>query len=191
MSEIEAGGFTDGDHNVAYRAWNVYMYEINGTGLRYDFDRTPGNIDDFLERDGMFSPRGHLKEIDLFVDRLRRFGGFLTDLATFKDRPITGPHPMAWDREKFSPTITRNISGKELITYSRLHSAAVDYAGALLQHGPDSSEVREAAVAAAQIVNPEAWEAAGNPGPDDITPYAKLGTRWYLEDVINAPVSQE
>lgn len=174
MSNAHKGGFSEADKEVAGRAWDVYMYDINAPGLRWEFDGRPGRMEYVIGRGA-----SHLSEIDRFVDRIRRFGGFVADLTAFKDRPITRPYPFGWP-----DTITRNIGDQEIATYGRLHSAVVDYAGVLLKHGPGSPEVIGAATTAAQVVNPEAWREVGAAVPTDIAPYSRLGTRWYLEAVI-------
>jgi hypothetical protein len=183
----QAGGFSDADKAVAQRALTVYTDEINDDGFRWELDCRPHQMAEFLGR-GYSSPAVHAREIDGFVDRIRVFGGFLADLATFEDRPITDPHLMGWDETP--GTVTRNIGKKELTIYSRLHGAVVDYAGALINHGPNSAEVAEAAAAAAQVVQPEAWREAGYPVPEDAVLPSQLVTRWYLEAVIHAPQEQ-
>ena len=176
--------FTETDREVAQRAWDVYMDAINGTGLRWEFDGQPNRMEYVLGRTAM-----HRREIDRFVDKLRVFGGFVADLATFKDRPITHPHPFGWSDE-FPDTITRTVTDTAIKTYTTMHNTAVDYAGALLQHGPDSAEALQAATAVAQTVDPESWSKAGHDVPD-ITPYSRLATRWYLEAVITQPEAGE
>lgn len=187
----QAGGFTGEDKQVANRAWDNYMYEMNGAGLRWEFDRRPDQMDDFLSRTGPYlaSPTEHLRTIDRFVDRVRSFGGFVTDLETFVDRPVTRPHPLAWGRPEYNvpENLTRIVTPDEVDTYARLYSSLVDYTGALINHGPNSPEVAETATTVAQNVRPEAWREAGVPVPEDATSYSSYATRWYLEDVMSAP----
>ncbi|HSX29875.1 MAG TPA: hypothetical protein VLE73_04935 [Candidatus Saccharimonadales bacterium] len=173
----QPGGFTSADKITAQRALCTYSREIHHLGLRWEFDLRPEQVVTFLRRDSIFSPRGHLREIDEFLGRVRDVGGFVADLATFKGRPITHP-------------VSCTIGDRELVTYGRMHSTMVDYIGALLQSGPDSREAAEATIAVAQVVNPNAWREAGVPGPSDVIPHAELDTQWYLQAVVRAPEVQ-
>jgi hypothetical protein len=183
--------FTADDRQVARRAWDSYMYEINGTGFRWEFDRRPGQMDEFLSRD-YFSPAAHFNEMDRFVDRVRSFGGFVTDLETFVGRPVTRPHPLAWGKPEYKvpDMLTRDVTQDQVDTYNRLYSSLVDYTGALVNHGPNSTEVAEAATAVAQNVRPDAWREAGAPIPEGTTSYSDYDTRWYLEDVMSVSQAQ-
>jgi hypothetical protein len=125
--------------------------------------------------------------MDKFVGRVRGFGGFVTNLAQFVDRPITEPHPLAWGRPEYDvpETCTRVVTQEQVGTYKEFHSLLVDYSGVLLSCGADSSEAAEAASAVAQIVRPGSWREAGLPAPEKgILDY---DTRWYLEMVMRAP----
>jgi hypothetical protein len=48
--------FTAEDKKAAQRAHATYMYEINGAGLRWEFERRPGSNGGFFELHGS-SPR--------------------------------------------------------------------------------------------------------------------------------------
>lgn len=180
--------FADADKVIARRAWDCYMFEINEAGLRWEFDRRPDQIDEFLGRD-YYSPAAHYREIDRFVDRVRRLGGFVTDLETFVNRPITRPHPLAWGRPEYNVPeyLTRTVTQEEVNAYGRLHSSLVDYTGALISHGPNSPEVAETAVSVAQNIQPNKWREAGAPIPEGTTSHSSYGTRCYLEDVMLSP----
>lgn len=183
MSNSKNSEFSGEDRRIAQRAWDVYMSEIDGGGLRYRLDVRPRGLEEFLARGGLFSPAGHLNEIGRFEDRIRRFGGFVTDLKRFRGRPITSERSLARDE---APTITREIDEAALVTYGTLHTRAQGYAKALRRHGPGSPQVREATIAAASIVNPKEWKKEGIAIPEGVVPYYTLGTRWYLEAVIDA-----
>ncbi len=175
-----AGVFSVADVGRAQRALNAYMYEINGAGLRWEFDGWPSNMEFVLDR-----AADHHRETGRFRRRVQAFGALVAGLETFRNRPVTHPHPMAWDK-RYPKTATRNIGDSEINTYRRMHEALVRYDEALRQHGPNSAEARQAAHAVTYTVQPEVWRETGAAVPEDVVPYTTLATRWYLEAVISA-----
>jgi|GEM_PF-5988141 len=164
--------FNAADRIIAAHDHEVYMREINQTGFRWQFDGTPDRQEfhDFISRHAEVA----LGDIDGYVDRIREFGGFVYDMEQFQGRPVieSGDYDV--------PPVTREVEPEEVAAYTALHNAVVDYTGVLLEHGPDSPEVREAAIAAAKTLHPEAW--AGNGYDASIA--SRGAARWYLQAVI-------
>jgi hypothetical protein len=175
--------FTNADRLNANEAHAIYMYEINGIGLRWEFDGRPDRMQYVLGRASDF-----LAQITYFQERLVRFARFIEILESFKDRPISHAHPLGWD-PTYPKTITRVITERAIGAYKEMLIAFTTYKDCLLQYGPASSEVAEAAHTAAYTVNPETWRLLGAPVPENANSYASLSTRWYLEAIMLSATS--
>lgn len=152
----------------AFWAWRTYMFQINGTGLRYEFDGRPDR-----EHDRPCLLKDDLNTLDRWVEE---FGEFVKTLEEFEGRPIPAK---AWDGRD----ITREVEDG-LYTYQCMYKAFKSYAKIAREKGQNSEEARQAMREAAYVVNPDDWRKVDAPVPEGVKWYPGLGARFYLEAVI-------
>lgn len=181
---MRKGEFNDEDKKLAGQAHAVFMRQINGSGLRYDFDLKPGQVEAFCTGNSLRSARYHRDNYPQFTEWIREFGGFVVDLAHFKDRPVI--HSPSKGRE-----VTLTIDDQHIRTYGSFFNALEEYAVLLNEHGPSHAHLSPAVAAVASIVHRSKWRQAGHPVLKDITDMEHLPTRNYLEAVMRwSPANQ-
>lgn len=153
----------------AYHAWRIYMFQINGTGLRCEFGGRPER-----EYERPWLLKDNLDTLDRWVEEFRVF---VDTLEEFKDRPVSAK---TWDGRD----ITRDANDG-LHTYKCMYEAFKRYAEVARGQGQDSEDARQAMREAAYVVNPDDWRKVGAPVPEGVKWYPGLGARWYLEAVIH------
>jgi len=152
----------------AYRALRIYMFQINGTGLRCEFGGRPER-----EYERPWSLKDNLDTLDRWVEEFRVF---IETLEEFEGRPMSDK---TWDG--------RNITRKAedgLNTYQCMYKAFKNYTEIARSKGQDSVEARQAMREAAYVVNPDDWRKVGAPVPEGVKWYPGLRARDYLEAVV-------
>lgn len=172
--------FSNKDRANARAARDTYMYEINGAGLRYEFDYYPNNIIRLGDQ-----PRRHLGEIKRLKARVKRFGEFIKLIEKLGDRPAVQLNPLWWSADDAVETITRTLEAQAVPTYRAFHAALVAYFRELGKRNPDWSKVADLARQVAYTVNPDEWRENGVSAPErGVTDF---GTRWLLETILAEP----
>jgi len=175
------------DHRVAHAAWQTYMHEIHGRGLRCELNVGPDNIDRILRSDyARFGPPDHLWRTQEYDRRVKRLGGLASQLSRFVDRPVVIPRRLHLTFPDPSHTFTRGITEGEIDVFRGFHAAIEVYlAGISGDDCSPSDETRSALQLVGQYVDPIRWVAAGYDVPAE-TSNGVIGTSVcaYLEDVM-------
>lgn len=173
--------FSDADREAARKAWDTYMFAINGAGLRWEFDYFPSNISKLLER-----VHHHHRKINYLRAQAQNFEEFIQCLERLGNRSALQLHPQWWQEEDAPDTLARTLDPQTIPTYRTFLAAVNTYLAELGQSNPDWAKVDELARRVAYTINPDDWRQTGVPvtGPGVL----RFGTRWYLEAVLAKPV---
>ncbi len=172
--------FSSMDRSMARTAWDIYMFEINGSGLRWEFDYYPDNMHELPQRS-----RRHLEEIDRLKAQVERFAMFIEILQRFVELPAVQLNPQRRYTNDAPETIARTLDPQAVPAYRGFHSALVRYLDELGKKSPDWSVVNERALEVAYSVNPKEWRKTGVSAPEHGV--LEFDTRWYLEAVLPEP----
>jgi hypothetical protein len=175
--EQNHGTFNMKDRANARVALGIYMFEINRSGLRCEFDYCPDGVDELLEL-----PHRHRGEVDRLKARVKRFEEFIKLIEKLGDRSAVQLNPM-WDSEDdAAETITRTLDPQAILTYRAFHTALVTYVGELAKKNPDWSKAADLARQVAYTVNGDEWRKTGVATPG--RGVADFGTQWFLEAIL-------
>ncbi|HEX6258897.1 MAG TPA: hypothetical protein VFZ48_05455 [Candidatus Saccharimonadales bacterium] len=167
--------FKDRDRAAARQALAIYMREVIGVGLRYEFDYFPFNADKLQA-----CPQKHLGNLKELRGQLGRFLQFIQLLKTLEGRAALQPNPTVGDAK--NETLTRIITSQEIATYRAFHEAVTAYLNELSKKNPDLPKAVELACQAAAVIHPEQWRQAGVAAPGN--GFSSLETRWFLKTVL-------
>lgn len=174
---------TDMDRSLARMAWDIYMYEINGTGLRWMFNKYPFDEHEFHERGGPVSLSTR-RDAEMLERSLNQVHWMTKILEGFVDRPITEPNPLGYLGGDRPSKITRLVTDQEVAAYRNMTNAVQLYLLIRDECGGHSEEAQLAARKVFYTISPRPWRDAGAPIAADAVGVFDNGHRCYLEAVI-------
>jgi hypothetical protein len=165
------------------RKWLTwYMREINGSGLRCEFERLPESASSVEVESIADMATRHTRDLDSLDARIAGFD----DLREFLDAcPRFWPQPngLGYLSDKHNQFLKREVTDEALTYLLQMHEGLAFYAKLLRKYAGTIDVIEDAALAVAGVINPVAWRNAGRRTPH-ISYGADAGIRYYLEAII-------
>lgn len=165
---------------MAQKWLDWYLDEINGSGLRCEFDRLPYHMDDVESIKKMVAD--HSQDLDALDKRIAGFDGlreFLLACPPF----WTCPNPRNYLDNNERPFLTREVTLTAIGYLRHMHRALEFYAKLLRKYAGTSDVIDKAIQEVALIINPDEWKRAGY-HTLNLPTGAHYPIRHYLESVI-------
>lgn len=162
-------------------AW--YMQEINGSGLRYEFDRLPEETSSVKVESIADMATRHSRDLDSLDARIAGFH----DLGEFLEAcPRFWTHPNSYAYLGGSTIITREVTDDAFTYLLQMHEGLAFYAKLLRKYAGTIDVIEDAALAVAGVINPVEWRKAGHR-----TPHIPYGAGDSIADYLEAIIATE
>ena len=174
--------------HVARECWDIFMYEINGTGIAYQFEHGPRDFDVVTN----YTIPAHLKDRAALQRSIDGFGRYKELLKSFSPFPLTQTMPDYSRDGAPDRVVTREVSPELLDSYDTF-GRALDYYATVIDDriagNADDDEVVAAAIGICKIARPGMWNPDVEEGSEAYyaSPIRDTNPRWYLEVAMANP----